>query len=638
LLSGRHSDSKTVHSMVNSRNIVIVHDLTMVAIAWCAALLARFNFSLPPHEFLVSGLKALPVVVFVQALLLWRFGLYRGLWRFASLRDLWNIIRSVGFGGLLVTLTLVLFNRLEGIPRAILILYPVFLLLLLGGARLCYRLWKDRAISLRQMTGATRVVIVGAGESGETLLRDFLRDSTYLPIGLVDDRIELARRRIHGVPVLGTIEQLPALVERYQIELIVIAIPSAKNLDMQRIVEICERSGCAFRTLPRLQDIVSGKLGLREMRAVAIDDLLGRSVVKLDWPLMQKSLGGKTILITGGGGSIGAELCRQVARLGVSQLILFEQSEFNLYEIDRELRIAHPHLRLISCMGDICDRAAVEHVFKVHKPQVLLHAAAYKHVPLVENQVREGVRNNVLGTYVVATAAVAAGCDTVVLISTDKAVRPTSVMGATKRAAEVVCGAFHQRTGTRFITVRFGNVLGSAGSVVPLFQQQISRGGPVTVTHGDATRYFMTIPEASQLILLASAVGQGGEIFVLEMGEPVNIKYLAEQMIRLSGHEPGRDIRIVFTGLRPGEKLQEELFHTEEKLGATPYEKLRLAEHRQVDAEQVRATIQRIVEACEIFDEPQITLLLRELVPEFAPFAGTESAPAIIVPFKRGMS
>ncbi|MGH8597236.1 MAG: polysaccharide biosynthesis protein, partial [Gammaproteobacteria bacterium] len=295
--------------MTNSRNIVITHDLTMVALAWVAALFARFNFSIPPHDFLVSGLKVLPAVVFVQALLLWRFGLYRGLWRFASLRDLWNIIRSVGLGALSVTLALFLVNRLAGIPRAILILYPVFLLLLLGGPRLCYRLWKDRTLNLRQISGATRVLIVGAGEGGETLLRDMLRDPGYVPIGLVDDDVGLARRRIHGVPVLGPIEQTPMLVERYQIELIVIAIPSAGNLQMQRIVEICERAQCAFRTVPSLQDIVSGRLALREVRQVAIDDLLGRTAVELDWPLIQRSLAGKVILITGGGGSIGAELC-----------------------------------------------------------------------------------------------------------------------------------------------------------------------------------------------------------------------------------------------------------------------------------------------------------------------------------------
>lgn len=622
--------------MINSRNIVIAHDLLMVAFAWTFALFARFNFSVPPPEYLASGLTALPIVVFVQGLLLWRFGLYRGLWRFASLRDLWNIIRSVGIGGLSVTLALVLFNRLEGIPRSILMLYPVFLLLLLGGSRLCFRLWKDRTLNLRQFTGGTRVLIIGAGEGGETFLREILRDPNYLPIGLVDDRKALARRRIHGVPVLGIIEAVPSLVQRYQIELAVIAIPSANNLEMQRIVEICEGAGCAFRTVPRLQDIVAGKLMLREVRQVAIDDLLGRTAIQLDWPLMQRSLASKVILVTGGGGSIGAELCRQIARLGISQLLIFDQSEFNLYEIERELRAAHPHLKLICRMGDVCDRAAVEHMFSSFKPQVVFHAAAYKHVPLVEIQVREGVRNNVLGTHLVASAAVGAACETVVLISTDKAVRPGSVMGATKRAAEMVCQALQHNAATRFITVRFGNVLGSAGSVVPLFQQQIENGGPVTVTHAEASRYFMTIPEASQLILLAGAVGRGGEIFVLEMGEPVNIKYLAEQMIRLSGHEVGSDIRIVFTGLRPGEKLQEELFHAEEALVPTRYDKLRLAGHRDVDAEHVRGVLRRLHDACERFDEATTTQLLQELVPEFKT-PENPGNPTVVVPFKRGL-
>ena len=625
--------------MINSRSIVIGHDLAMIVVAWVLAIFARFNFEIPPVAHLDSGLRALPIVAGVQALILWHFGLYRGLWRFASLQDLWNIIRSATLGAVSVALALFFVTRLNGIPRSLLILYPIFLLLLLGGPRLAYRLWKDRSLNLRQIRTGQRVLIVGAGEGGEALLRDMLRDSTYVPIGLVDDRRGIIKRRIHGVAVLGAVADIPRLVLRYQIDLVIIAIPSASNAEMQRMVEICEQAGCAFRTLPRLQDIVIGNVGLREVREVAIDDLLGRTAVELDWRTIQARLVGKAVLVTGGGGSIGSELCRQVARLGASRLIIFEQSEHSLYVADRELREAHPHLQLSGILGDVCDEAALEHVFRQFKPEVVFHAAAYKHVPIVETQIREGVRNNVLGTHLVATAAARHGAEIMVLISTDKAVKPSSVMGATKRVAELICETTGSDTRTQFITVRFGNVLGSAGSVVPLFQQQIRRGGPVTVTHPEATRFFMTIPEACQLILQAAAQGRGGEIFVLEMGQPVNIKYLAEQMIRLSGHEPGRDIKIVYSGLRPGEKLQEELFHQDEKLVPTRHEKLLLAAHSEVNPERIREIVQRLTEACDQFDEPLISKLLKEAVPGLNVAASFQSESArTVIPFKRGVT
>ncbi|MGD9600888.1 MAG: polysaccharide biosynthesis protein [Gammaproteobacteria bacterium] len=630
--------------MIGTRNIVIAHDLAMVVLAWCLALAARFNFEIPPWPFLVSGFKALPVVLFVQALMLWRFGLYRGLWRFASLQDLWNIIRSAVLGAVFVTLALFFVMRLADIPRSVLILYPVFLLLLLGAPRLAYRLFKDRTLgfeSLRSGVG-TRVIVVGAGEAGETLVRDMRRDPAWIAVGLVDDRRELARRRIHGVPVLGTIDELPALVARYRADLVIIAIPSASNLEMQRIVDVCERAGCPFRTLPRLHDIVSGRLGIREIRQVAIDDLLGRSAVELDWPAIQTKLSSKIVLVTGGAGSIGSELCRQVARLGVRRLVVYEQSEHGLYELEREMRRGYPHLEISCVLGDVCDAAAVANLFAVERPQVVFHAAAYKHVPIVERQVREGIRNNVVGTRVVAEAAQRFQAERMVLISTDKAVSPSSVMGATKRVAELICEAANQQEGTRYITVRFGNVLGSAGSVVPLFQEQIATGGPVTVTHPEATRYFMTIPEASQLILQAAALGSGGEIFVLEMGEPVNIAYLAEQMIRLSGHTPHDDIRIVYTGLRPGEKLREELFHGDEQLVPTAHGKVRRAVHAPTDSARVADIVAKLEDACERFDSREhLALLLRQAVPGFVspsaePAEPVPAVPSTVLPFRRG--
>lgn len=613
---------------------IILHDLVAIALAWMLALVARFNFGLPPEQHLKAGLYALPVAVALQAVLAWRYGLYRGVWRFASLQDLWNIIRAAVLGTVSIGLTLFLINRLVNIPRSVFVLYPMFLVALLGGPRLAYRLWKDHSLNLRSVTAATRVLVIGGGEGGEGVVRDMLRDGTYLPIGIVDDDPRLARARIHGVPVLGGIDDLADIVRRRDTDIIIIAIPSASGAQMRRIVERCEATGKPFRTLPELADLVTGRVGMNALREVKIDDLLGRDSVVLDWQRLQAAIAGKVVLVSGGGGSIGSELCRQVARLGAARLVVFEQSEHNLYLIERELREKHPQAGLAFILGDVGDRVSVEHALALHRPDLVLHAAAYKHLPLLQGQAREAVRNNVFGTLTMAEAAERHGCEAFVLISTDKAVRPSSVMGATKRLAELVCET-RKRRGTRFITVRFGNVLGSAGSVVPLFQQQIAKGGPVTVTHPEARRYFMTIAEASQLILQAASAGSGGEIFVLDMGQPVNITYLAEQMIRLSGREPGADIKIVFTGLRPGEKLNEELFLEDERLTRTGHDKLLLASHVEVEPRRLQACLDALARAVEAFDEPTITRLLAEAVPELAGAGGLATDAAKVIAFNR---
>jgi FlaA1/EpsC-like NDP-sugar epimerase len=431
------------------------------------------------------------------------------------------------------------------------------------------------------------------------------------------------------------VKDLPSIARRYDVDSLIIAVPSASNMEMQHIVEMCEQTERPFRTLPPIQDIVSGKVGLQEIREVSIDDLLGRDKVELDWQSIQAALVGKAVLVTGGGGSIGSELCRQLARLGAAKVIVYDHSEFNLYQIDKELREKFPHLALHCVIGDVCDRAALNQLFTAFSPRLVFHAAAYKHVPMLEAQAREAVRNNVIGTYEVAAAAERYGCENVVLISTDKAVKPSSVMGATKRFAELICESKNHSSQTRYITVRFGNVLGSAGSVVPLFRRQIREGGPVTVTHPDATRYFMTIPEACQLILQASAIGEGGEIFVLEMGQSINITYLAEQMIRLSGREPGSDVPIVFTGLRPGEKLHEELFHAEEDLSPTSHDKLLLAAHSTTDRERVQALFEDLQHASEIFDEDAIRRLLTEAVPELTKARDVSATNANVLNFTR---
>ncbi|MHB8535991.1 MAG: polysaccharide biosynthesis protein, partial [Sulfuricaulis sp.] len=424
-------------------------------------------------------------------------------------------------------------------------------------------------------------------------------------------------------------------------DLIVIALPSATARQIRRIVEICETTKLPFRILPEMQDIVSGRASIKDLRDVKIEDLLGREPVSLDWRAITEANRGKTILVTGGGGSIGAELCRQIARLMPARLIVLERSEFNLYSIDMELRRELPGLPLVSLLGDVNDAVQVEHIMRVYSPAVIYHAAAYKHVPMLEDQARAAMSNNVLGTRTVARLADKYGCESFVMVSTDKAVNPANIMGASKRVAEMYCQGLNARSKTRFITVRFGNVLGSSGSVIPLFQQQIAQGGPVTVTHPEIQRYFMTIAEACQLILQAGVIGRGGEIFVLDMGEPVKIAYLAEQLIRLSGKTPGEDIEIEYTGLRPGEKLYEELFHDAEKLAETSHPKILLAHCRQRDREELEKNFDAIQQACDQGDETALKDIMVELVPEHTGLAAKPSASgggAVIYPWKQTQS
>ncbi len=454
----------------------------------------------------------------------------------------------------------------------------------LAASRLIVRYSKDRTI----YDGAeSRVLIVGAGKAGEMLVRDLLRsrDGSYKIVGFVDDKIKNQGREIHGVRVLGSCNEMIDFVERLGVDLIVLAVPSASTQKMRRLVELCEKTGIPFRTLPPLNRLMSGQVTLNQLREVSIDDLLGREPVSLDWKAIDQELRGKTVLVTGAGGSIGSELCRQIARLAPAHLILLDSSEFNLYSIEKELSDSYSELTVSRHLCSVVDKIGVERIFSEMHPEIVFHAAAYKHVPMLEDQIREAVTNNIQGTRTVAQLADRFGSEAFVMISTDKAVNPANVMGASKRAAEIFCQNLNQRSNTRFVTVRFGNVLGSAGSVVPLFSEQIKNGGPITVTHREITRYFMTIPEASQLILQASVMGDGGEIFVLDMGEPIKISYLAEQMIRLSGKVPGEDIDIVYTGLRPGEKLYEELFHEKEALQSTPHRKILLARYRTFDWE-----------------------------------------------------
>ncbi len=597
------------------RSLVFLHDLVMVVLAWLGAYWLRFNLSLPPPKYVDSALETLPVVLLVQLLVFSRLGLYRGVWRFASVPDLIRIGKSALVGVALLAVALYFYNRLEDVPRSVPPLYVMLLGLLLAGPRLIYRMWKDQGIAL---VVGRRTLVVGAGRAAELLVRDLLRarDSRFIPVALVDDDPGKKGSELHGVRVRGPCELIPALVERLEIEAILIAVPSATDREMRRIVETCEGTGIPFLTLPSVQDMLAGQMA-GNLREVSIEDLLGRTPVQLDRRAVQAHVAGVRILVTGGGGSIGSELCKQIARFAPAELVIFEQCEYNLYRIEQTLRRSFPDLRLVARLGDVTDRLAVERAMLEARPDILFHAAAYKHVPLLQGQARQAVRNNVIGTRIVAEAACAAGVRQFVLISTDKAVRPTNVMGATKRAAEKLVQSLNGDGGTRFITVRFGNVLDSAGSVVPLFREQIRGGGPVTVTHPEVTRYFMTIPEACQLIMQAAAVGQGGEIFVLDMGEPVSIRYLAEQMIRLSGKRVGDDVAIDYVGLRPGEKLTEELFLDDERPMPTPHAKLLLARSVSLERAEVGRRVEALDEAVSRFDEAAVLGQLRALVPEF---------------------
>ncbi len=622
-------------SRIHPRTAVVIHDLAVTLLAWWLANTLRYAM-LPYGQRLDLLSWQTLIVLGVQAAMFYWTGLYRGLWRFASVPDLWNIARAVVAGVVVIYLALFLYNRMNGISRSVLLIYPVLLAIFLGVPRLAYRYWKDSQLDLFHARHSHRVLVIGAGRAGEALVRDLRRDTRYIPAGFVDDDAALRGSRLQGVPVLGGTDRLAELARRVGAEMLLIAMPSADKDQMRRVVEACEATGLPFRTVPRLDEVVSGRAQFNELKEVAIEDLLGRDPVKLEWNAIRRSLTGQRVLVTGGGGSIGSELCRQIARLGASELTILELSEFNLYRIEQELHAQYPELLLRCLIGDCGDAAACANAFAQARPQRVFHAAAYKHVPLLQYQLREAFRNNALATLAVARQAVQHGVESFVLISSDKAVNPTSVMGACKRIAEIICQGVAEGHDTRFVTVRFGNVLDSAGSVVPLFRRQIAAGGPVTVTHPEISRYFMTIPEACQLILQAMAMGKGGETFALDMGEPIRIRDLAEQMIRLAGKQPGRDISILYTGLRPGEKLFEELFHPLENYHSTSHPKIFEAAPRQQPAALVSAQLARAADAVEKFDEETLRRCVDALLPGFQWEVVEPGRGAEVVPLQRG--
>ncbi len=598
------------------RFLTLLSDLTVIACAWVGSFWLRYNLSLSSEIFKVL-LSSTLIAMVVQLGTLIFFRVYRITARFVSIDDLKRIVEAAAVGVFLTFAVLFAWNRLEGIPRALPLLDIILLVLGLGGTRALYRMLREGVLIPRK--SGIRTLIVGAGSGGEQLLRALRNgDGEYNPVGFLDDSRSKAGKTVAGVKVLGRIRELPEIVKQYNIELSVLAIPSADKKLVQRFVELCIQAGVSYKTLPSTTDLLSGKLNADSVRDVTIEDLLGRDPVKLDWTRIQAEFSGRRVMVTGAGGSIGSELCRQLIKLAPSRLILIENSEFALYQIEQELQKHAGSVDLVPVLCDVRDSCMVESVLNESRPEIVFHAAAYKHVPMVEMNPRAGIKTNVFGTFNLAQAAINAGVRKFVMISTDKAVNPTNIMGATKRVAEIYCQNLNGRTdGTVFVTTRFGNVLGSSGSVVPLFQRQIAEGGPVTVTHKDIERFFMTIPEACQLVLQAAAMGQGGEIFVLDMGEPVKIDHLARQLIKLSGLEPDRDIQIVYTGLRPGEKLYEELFHENENLSTTPHSKILLSTARNVNWQQLQHQLKRLQKACKRGDLVVIRQCLKDIVPEY---------------------
>ena len=620
--------------------LVVAGDILLLAVSLYGAYLVRFDFSLPDY-YLALFWRGLPLALIIKIPVFFFFDLYRGMWRYTGVTDLVNVLKAAAFSSLLFIAAVTFHERMAGYSRSIFVIDACFTVLLIAGYRLMIRVYFEAAadggvwrtlrsvlpaILNRPQANKRRLLIVGAGDCAENIYRE-IRNNPQLPyivVGFLDDDSAKVGKKIHGVTVLSHIADIKRVVSRVRAEEIVIAVPSASSDQMRKIVEHCKATGLKFRTVPGMGELIDGRVTVSAIREVAYRDLLNREVVRLDADRIGDYLKDRHVLVTGAGGSIGSELCRQICRFAPRRLVLIERAESPLYEIELELTASFPGIEIRPILADVQHREEVERAFACHRPSVVFHAAAYKHVPMLERQPWKAILNNVMGTYRMVEVANTFEIERFVLVSTDKAVRSTSVMGASKRVAEMIVQnqSICRKPSTHFMTVRFGNVVNSVGSVVPLFRRQIEKGGPITVTHPDVTRFFMTIPEACQLILQAGALanGNGGAIYLLEMGIPIRIADMARDLIRLYGYEPDKDIKIEYIGLRPGEKLYEELITEGEGVLPTSHEKIMVLKARDCNLEMVNDAIADLVDLAEAQDAEGIKLLLSRIVPDYQPY------------------
>ena len=624
--------------------IIFIVDLLLLGAALYDAFLIRFEFNIPPF-YLDLFLRMLPYVIVTKIACLYFFDLYRGMWRYTSISDLLNIIKAATASSLLITLFIAFKMRFIGYPRSVFIIDCFLTILFIAGFRLLVRLFFERlareksnksmpqqfmSLFKRYPKSVKKLLIIGAGDCGEKILRE-IRDNSSLNlkvIGFLDDNRNKIGRKIHGVPVLGLASEISSAIKKVRADEALIALPSATGSQMREIVEHCKESGIPFKTVPGYGELINGRVSVKSIRDVAYPDLLGRPVVKLDAPGISDYIKGYCMLVTGAGGSIGSELCRQICKFGPKKIVLFERAESPLYEIELELKRNFSDICIVPVLGDIQSSIQLENTFKSHNPQTVFHAAAYKHVPMMEIQPWKAVENNILGTERLIKVVQQHGCDRFVFVSTDKAVRPTNVMGASKRVAEMLiqCQGSNSNIPIKFAVVRFGNVVGSVGSVVPLFKKQIEIGGPVTVTHPEVTRYFMTIPEACQLILQAGALcNEQVEIFILDMGKPIKIADLARDLIRLSGFEPDVEIKIEFIGLRPGEKLFEELITEGEGIVPTTHEKIMTLRGEKCSLKMLNGKIDELGQLAEEQNADKIRSKIKEMVADYQPYDHSRS-------------
>jgi FlaA1/EpsC-like NDP-sugar epimerase len=613
------------HFPTNLRSVLaLLHDVLIAAFAWVLAYLIRFNFDIPPY-FQNSIWHNAGWVLPLQIILFISFGLYQGVWRFASLPDLKRILKSISLSTLIMGTFLLMSQPFDVVPRSVLILDPIFLLLMMGGSRLAYRAWKEHRLYGFSRLQGKPVFIMGAGEAAVALVKDLQRSKDWQVVGLLDDDASIHGRQLIDIKVLGSIKDIDKLANDYEVEHVIVAMPSAMHQQRRDAVNLANQAGLTVLTVPAFDDLISGKLSVSQIRKVEVEDLLGRESVLLDNLGLHGLIEGRTALVSGAGGSIGSELCRQILKYKPETLVCLDISEYALYNLEQELHLQGTQTQLLYMTGDVKNSRRIKTLLEQYQPAVVFHAAAYKHVPMMENgNVWEALSNNVMGTHTIAQACKEAGVEKFVLISTDKAVNPTNVMGASKRLAEMVCQGLQENLNqysnaptTKFVIVRFGNVLGSSGSVIPKFREQIAKGGPITITHPEITRYFMSIPEAAQLVMQAGLMGKGGDIFVLDMGEPVKISALAADMIRLSGLQVD-EIKIEYIGLRPGEKLYEELLADDEHTLPTPHEKLRIAVARPVDKVWVKKLL-KWIDSVQSTNELQIKDELKLWVEEYIP-------------------